>query len=156
MLSLWNPSAAASMWGFPELRRTLLSMDRLRSQMDRLLVSDGDADVVRSPTWPQVSVNETAEAYEVRAEVPGVKSDDLDVSVTAHTVSISGHYDGEVPQGASTHVKERQAYRFSRAYSLPTRVDPDNVKATLTNGVLHLVVPKAAETRPKQITVKAS
>jgi HSP20 family protein len=60
------------------------------------------------------------------------------------------------PEGYGVHRSERSSYRFARTFELPAKIDADKVEASLEHGVLTVKLPKAAEARPKQITVKAS
>lgn len=103
-----------------------------------------------------VDLWETAEAYFLRADLPGITADDIDINVTADTVSISGEMKGQ--QDVSTEGwlrQERRHGKFVRAFTLPTQLEANKVEATFENGVLHLVLPKAEAVRPKQIKITA-
>jgi len=102
-------------------------------------------------------VTEDKDNYYVRAELPGLKAEDLDISVTGDTLSISG--ERKLPaedEKAKYHRREREAGRFSRILSLPARTDTKKVEAVCTDGVLTVTLPKAEAAKPKQISVKAS
>jgi HSP20 family protein len=95
--------------------------------------------------------------YFVRAELPGLSADELDISVTGDSLSISGERKLPVEdEKAQYHRREREAGRFSRIVSLPAQVNTGKTEARCTDGVLTVVLPKAEEVKPKQITVKVS
>jgi HSP20 family protein len=103
-----------------------------------------------------LNVSETADAYRVEAVVPGLKPEDLDITLQDNVLTIRGETRQEQQTGeqkTNFHVMERRYGRFSRSISLPTAVQSDNVRATLENGVLHLEIPKAEEVKPRKITV---
>lgn len=143
-------------WGwsgpFDELDRIRREMDRLSEGLSRGLFGEPAAGV-----FPLTNVTEDTENYYVRAELPGLKADDLDISVTADTLSLAG--ERKLPaedENALYHRRERDAGRFSRIISLPARVDTARVEARCTDGVLTVTLPKAEEAKPKQISIKAS
>ncbi len=89
------------------------------------------------------------------AELPGLKSEDLDVSVVGGDLTIRGHRGSEPQEGTSYHRRERGTGEFTRVLRLPIEVDADKVEATLTNGVLLVKLPKAESAKPKKIKVAA-
>ena len=107
--------------------------------------------------FPLMNVTESKDNYYVRAELPGIKADELDISVTGNTLSISG--ERKIPsedEKAQYHRREREAGKFSRIISLPSQVDTKRVEAHCADGILTVVLPKAEEAKPKQIAVKTS
>lgn len=87
--------------------------------------------------FPLANLTEDRESYLLRAEIPGVKAEDLDIQATANSVSISG--ERHIPQeeeNVSYHRREREGGRFSRAVALSGEIDPDRVDAKLEHGVL--------------------
>jgi HSP20 family protein len=134
-------------------------MERLRRQMDWL--SGGlSRSLFREPAagvFPLMNVTEGKENYYVRAELPGLKASELDISVTGDTLSISGERKLPVEdEKAQYHRREREAGRFSRIVTLPGQIDTGKVEAHCTDGVLTVVLPKAEKAKPKQIAVKTS
>ena len=135
--------------------------DQLRQEMDALFNRFGGSPV-SSGEWqglfPAVNLYETADAYVLTAELPGVEPDDIDVSVQGSTVMLSGErkIDYDPQKGASLHRRERQAGSFRRAFQLPAAIDVDKVEAGHRNGVLMLRLPKTPEHQPRQIAVQAS
>jgi HSP20 family protein len=133
-------------------------VDRLRREMDRLFQGMTGA-VSREPSagvFPLTNVTEDSDNYYVRAELPGIKVDELDVSVAGEGLSISGERKIPAAKDARYHRREREAGKFSRVISLPGHIDTDKVEARCTDGVLTVVLPKAAAAKPKQINVKAA
>ena len=137
------------------VRSPFEELERMRRQMDRLyddvMTSDqpGQAGV-----FPPVNLTEDKDKYYVRAELPGVTGDDLDIQVTANNLAISGERKIAAEEGARYHRREREAGTFSRMISLPGEIDADKIDARLKNGVLSIAISKAEVAKPKQITVK--
>jgi HSP20 family protein len=116
-----------------------------------------------APTWnraevdgPQFILRDAGESLEITADVPGFQIEDLHVSFEQGSLIVRGERSESVPEGYSVHRKERGGLRFARAFTLPARIDPDKIEASLRNGVLELHLPKAAEERPRMISVKAA
>ena len=90
------------------------------------------------------------------AEIPGVKAEDLDISLEGDTLSIQGKRDSrEDDFTLSYHRREIESGSFSRAISLPVKVDVERISAKLVNGILTVTLMKAAEATPRQIRVNA-
>lgn len=140
-------------WGF---RRQFDELDRLQRQMHELYgaLSGGAIPMPSAGVFPLTNVTEDAGSYYVRAELPGMKSDELDIQVSSNGISLSGERKIQKEGQARYHRREREAGKFSRSISLPGEIDVDAVDARLENGVLTVTIPKAPETRPRQITVK--
>ncbi|HEY8039963.1 MAG TPA: Hsp20/alpha crystallin family protein [Polyangiaceae bacterium] len=136
-------------------------MDRLQRRFDSALVGRVEPAVVvrerRAPrlAWPVANVFETKDAFVVKADVPGLAEGDVSVSVEEDALLIRGERKTEAPAGYQVHLRERAPVAFTRKLPLPTRVDADAVTATLKDGVLTVTLPKARETLPRQIAVKA-
>jgi HSP20 family protein len=103
---------------------------------------------------PNFDVKETKDGYEFRADLPGVREEDLEISLTGNRLTISGKREQEKhEQGDTYYTSERSYGSFSRAFTLPDGTDADNVKAELKNGVLEVLVPKKPEVQPKKIPI---
>ena len=102
---------------------------------------------------PNTDVYETEEALTVVMEVPGVKKSDLDVQVKGRTIRISGAKAVGYPERAGVHRRERLGGRFDRALTLPIEIDAAAVKAECRDGILALLLPRAAQDKPKTIRV---
>jgi len=108
---------------------------------------------VSAGVFPSVNLTEDTDNYYVRAELPGLSADELDIQVTGKTLSISG--ERKIPsEDAKYHRREREAGKFSRIIGLPGEIDSAKVEAGLENGILKIAIPKAEAAKPKQITVK--
>jgi HSP20 family protein len=150
MAQFYRPWAADSWSDFDQLRR----------EMDSLLGRFGSPSPLSSGwrgVFPAVNLYETADAYVLTAELPGVAPEDIEVSLEGSTVTLAGErrIDYANQEGVSLHRSERQAGGFRRAFELPTGVDVDQVEALHRNGVLVLRILKAKEAQPRQISVKA-
>ena len=146
-------------WPTWDWRSPFDELERMRRELDRL-AGDFTGSVSRLPAagvFPLVNVTEDQNHYYVRAELPGVKTDELDISVTGETLTLSGERNlPEESEKASYHRREREAGSFSRVISLPSRLNVDKVKAHAEDGVLTVVLPKAESAKPRQIAVKSS
>ncbi|MHC4488104.1 MAG: Hsp20/alpha crystallin family protein [Planctomycetota bacterium] len=105
--------------------------------------------------WPAIDVAEEEDAIVVRAEIPGCKAEDIDISVYGNTLTISGE------KKLSEEKKEKGYYHvestygsFRRELTLPTDVDQDKIDATCKNGVLSITLPKAEKAKAVKIKVK--
>ena len=141
-------------WGF---RRPSDELDRLRRRMNELYGAvSGDAiSMPAAGVFPLTNVTEDSNNYYVRAELPGMKPDELNIQVTSDGISISG--ERKIPEegnGVRYHRREREAGKFSRSINLPSEIDVKAVEASLDNGILTITIQKAEVAKPRQITVK--
>ena len=103
---------------------------------------------------PAFEVKETKDGYLFRADVPGVRLSDLDVSVTDNRIQVSGHREAEKEdKGDSFYTYERSYGSFTRAFTMPEGIDLAKVHADLRDGVLTVLVPKKAESMPKKVLI---
>ena len=142
---------------WPNFRSSYDELDRMRWEMDKLFegLTRGFYKEPGAGVFPLVNMTESKDSFNVRAETPGIKSDDIDISVTHDSISISG--ERKIPaekEEAKYHRKEREAGKFSRMVSLPGQVNPDKAEATCVDGIMTVILPKAEVSKPKQITVK--
>ena len=106
---------------------------------------------------PVLDVREDADNIVIRAELPGLKRDDINVSLQDGALVISGERTVEkVEEGVEVHRQERYYGKFQRALSLPTPVAADKIKAQYKDGVLTVTLPKAEEAKPKQIDISVN
>jgi HSP20 family protein len=104
--------------------------------------------------FPSVNLTEDKGSYFLRAELPGMTADDLDIQVTGRSLSISG--ERKIPaegEDVKYHRREREAGKFSRAISFPGDIDATKIEAKLNNGLLEIQVPKAESEKPRQISI---
>jgi HSP20 family protein len=137
-------------------------MVSLRSAMDHLF----EDSFVSPLSWrtigggeaiaPPVDVHETADEIVVTASLPGMKADDVEITMTGQSLTLSGEFrtDDEVKRDQYLY-RERRFGSFRRNIQLPVRVQGDKADATFTDGVLTLRIPKAEEVKPRQIRISA-
>jgi HSP20 family protein len=107
------------------------------------------------PFVPAFEVKETRDAYVFKADLPGVREADLEISLTGNRLTLSGKRDPEArEEEARFYAHERSYGTFSRSFTLPEGVDPEHAEADLSSGVLTVVVPKRPEVKPRRIEVK--
>lgn len=140
-------------------RGALSEVDRLRQEMGRLLgaISGEVAGLPSAGVFPLVNISQAEDKFIVTAELPGVAAEDVDISVVGKNVGIKGERKPpELPEGAKFHRRERAYPKFNRMLGLPDEVDAERVSAKLTDGVLTIILPKAAAAMPKKISVNAA
>ena len=103
---------------------------------------------------PSVDVSETADNFEVRAELPGVAKDDLHVSVKDNLLTLSGEKRQEKVDNTQNYLRvERRYGNFQRKFALPPEVKTDDIKAEFSDGVLTLSIPKAEVAKPTKVPI---
>jgi HSP20 family protein len=130
----------------------------LREEIDRLFESPAEnGSQPFSSGWvPAVDVYEDKDYLFVRAEVPGMKKEEIDISLHEGVLILSGERKLEKEYAnAESHRIERFVGRFQRSINLPQPVDAANVRASYKDGILAVALPKAEEAKPKQISVSA-
>jgi len=143
---------------FEDLRATqdeMLRASRARAGQagGRPYGSTGSSTAVWAPA---VDISERKDAYLVAAELPGVKADDVEITVEDGLLTIQGErrYTGDAA-GEKLHRTERCYGAFRRSITLPSHVQADRIEASAQDGVLQVMVPKAAEMQAKRIKVRA-
>jgi HSP20 family protein len=127
--------------------------DAVNSLLAESFVRPGQA-VPAGPAILAVDVSETENEYVVKASMPGIKPDDVQITVHGDTVTIRGESKVEEERSGETyHVRELRTGSFQRSFSFPSPVDPDKAVAQFENGVLALTLPKAESAKPKQIRI---
>ena len=136
-------------------KRNRNGLSRLHNEMDDLF--DGffrrlDHPFAGYKAWPAIDVAEEKDSIVIRAEVPGCKADDIDISVYGNTLTISGE------KKLSEEKKEKGYYHvestygsFRRELTLPTDVDQSKVEATCKDGILSITLPKAASAKAVKV-----
>lgn len=105
---------------------------------------------------PWFDVKETRDSYVLAADLPGIREEDLDISLTGNQLVVSGKREcEECAENEQYHLRERSYGRFSRSFSLPDGIDAEQVKAHLKEGVLTLTIGKKPEVQPRRIQVSA-
>lgn len=130
----------------------------LREAMDRLFE---DSFIRPNGAWTgqlavPVDLWETKDAYHVRADLPGITPEDIEISATADTFTISGEMKAQTDVTNEGWLRqERRSGKFTRSFTLPMQIDPNKVEARFNNGVLELVIPKAENVKPRTIKINA-
>jgi HSP20 family protein len=132
-------------------------MVTLRDAMDRLFQESFVRPVgglIGRGSVP-LDIAETGDHYDVRATLPGVKPEDVQIAVQGDTLTIRGEIKGEEEQKTDKNwiTRERHTGTFYRAVTLPTPVNADAAQARFEQGILYLTLPKAEEAKPKQIRI---
>jgi HSP20 family protein len=144
--------------GFPAFAsyRPFDELNRMRRQMDRIMdaISEHPSSV-GAGVFPPINLTEDDQFFYVRAELPGVAPQDLDVQATARNLTISGERKLTVEKEAVRyHRREREGGRFSRAFALPKEIDAERIEARLQHGILTLKVPKSESAKPRRIAIE--
>jgi HSP20 family protein len=143
MLTRWDP--------FQE-------MLNLRRTVDRLF-DNVNPDHEWQPTqWGlALDVVENKDEFIVKASIPGINPDDLDISYSDDTLTIKGEVKSDKEYKEDQyHLRERHYGSFARSISLPTKIKGDAIEASYQNGVISLRLPKSEEVKPKRIPIKVS
>ena len=143
-----------------DLDRVFGSMDLLRSRMNRLL-SDFDRSYGRQTGWdiidalPLTNLYDAGDRLEVKAEVPGMAKEDINIKVQGNYLEISGTRRSDTPEGYKPHREERDTEAsFTRSFTLPSEeINSEKVGASLKNGILTITLPKTEAAKPKQVTI---
>ena len=146
------------MKGLIPWRRTTGLLEPFRHEMEELFdrVSAPGAGVARAGVHPPVNLYETNGAYVLTAELPGLRVEDIEITVERDRLTLRGERRIDHPQDASLHRVERRGGAFRRTVQLPVEVDGEKVEAAYRNGVLTLRIPKAPQHQPRRITVAGS
>jgi HSP20 family protein len=151
--TLWRSQAAPSVWD--EMSSARREMDRV---FDRFFNQSAPAQGLA--VWaPAVDVRETNDELHVSAELPGLKLEDVNVTVENGVLTISGEKKQEVQEGKEEgeyYLVERRYGRFERSFTLPRSVSADKVKARFENGILTVSLPKAEEAKPRRVQIEAN
>ena len=137
-------------------------MTSLRDAMDRLFE---ESFIRPSRFWPDrlervelpIDMYQTANDVVVKASLPGIKPEEVDITISGDTLTIKGEHKEEQKVKQEDYLRKERYYgAFSRSLILPVQVKSDKAEAVFENGILTLTLPKAEEVKPKQIKVKAS
>ncbi len=151
-----------NVFGLPSMgwRNPFADLENLTRQIDMLtnaIQGRRGTSFTMQKVFPAINITEDKENYYVRAELPGMKAEDINLEVTGRNLAIAGERkiqsEGE---NVRYHRRERDAGRFSRIIGLPGDLDADSVDAKLVNGLLTVAIAKSAAAKAKQITVKTS
>ena len=148
-------------------------LDRLQNEVNRLFEgynsnadvpaparqnSGGNSSALMTRAWaPVVDIAETQNEVVLRAELPGLKQDDIDIELTGDTLTLRGERKFENEERKDNFVRVERSYgRFQRSFTLGVPVQNDQVAATYRDGVLEIHLPKSEQTRPRKVQVSVS
>jgi HSP20 family protein len=140
--------------------RPFREVSRLRQEMDRLWEDYfGPGRRALQPmeeTWmPVIDVSESGDKITIKAEVPGMEPQDIEISMTGDLLTIKGEKKTEKQEeGESYHLVERSYGSLYRSVRMPAPVDPEGIEANYKNGVLTITCPKKEDVKPKTIEIK--
>lgn len=143
-ITRWDP--------FRDLMEFNERLNRLRGMRSPEM---GESGELTAGEWmPACDVLETGDAIVVRAEMPGIKENDIDIRLEGNTLAIRGHREFQKEdEQRNYHRIERSYGSFARSFTLPSGVDAEKISANYENGVLEITVPKREETKPRQIKI---
>ena len=144
-----------------DIDRTFSAFDNFRRRMDRWYQdADGPRGALEGgfarQTWPRTNIYDNGKDLVLQAEVSGLSDKDIQLTVTQDAVALTGERKPDAPEGYSVHRQERGAWTFARSFTLPVKIDPEKVTATVKNGILTVTLAKVPESQPRKIAVKAS
>ena len=147
------------MFDFPNYgwRSAFDEQERIRRDMDRLFgqVAGQAYWPTHAGVFPLVNVTEDHDHFYIRGEIPGMKSEEISMSATGRNLSISGERKiASEGENVRYHRREREDGKFSRVIALPSDIEVGKIEAGYVDGILSITIPKAEETKPKQIAVK--
>ncbi len=128
-------------------------LDEFRREANRLYETGGLTRGQAASRWSGLRLEDKGNAFVLTADLPGVNAADVDVTLENQTLTLTAERKTPTPEGYAVHRQERAPFRFSRSFSLPTRVDAEKVRASIDDGVLTLTLEKSPESRPRKITV---
>lgn len=134
-------------------------LGRLRTDLDslfnRFFEDWGETTPAMGTYWPAVDVSEREDDLLVRAELPGMTADNIDIEVQGHSLVLRGEKKEEAEdKGERYHYVERRSGAFQRMIQLPNEVDAEKIDASYKDGVLTITLPKSEAAKPKRIAVK--
>ena len=135
-------------------------INTIQQEVNRLfgtLLDGQGGDVSGGRRWiPAMDLVEEGDHYVLRADVPGVSQDDVQIEVDGGVLTVSGERRSEHEQRTDGYYRiERASGRFSRSLTLPDGIDPDGIEAGYEDGVLEVRIPKPEQSKPRRVQVKA-
>ena len=150
----WQPRGTLSAWS------PMSEMEEMRNEMSRMFgfpFGRGDADGFFGSLWsPAVDIVQEGDHFLVRADLPGMKKDEIEITLNGDTLTISGEKKRESEAKDDGYYRSERYYgKFSRSLVRPSTVDANKIEASYKDGVLSLTIPKSEEARPKQIKIQS-
>jgi HSP20 family protein len=134
-----------------------VELERMSRQMDQLssaLIGRSGLSFAPARVFPAVNITEDKHNYYLRAELPSIKADDINMEVSGRSLSIYGERKIKAENDdVKYHRREREAGKFSRIIELPGDINPDEVQAKMIDGILTVTISKSEAAKPRQIAV---
>ncbi len=138
-------------------RDVMTLQDRMNRLFDQALskTRTDDEEGLMASTWlPAVDISETADSIVMKAELPGVSRENIDIQVRDNTLTLKGERKFEREVKDENYLRIERSYgAFQRAFSLPTVIQQDKIKAVFKDGVLEVTIPKAEVAKRKQVKI---
>ncbi|MDH7500202.1 MAG: Hsp20/alpha crystallin family protein [candidate division NC10 bacterium] len=155
-ITRWEPFWGLRRWGpFREFLSLQKEMDRLFGQYFGRM--RGPEEESLAAAWaPAVDIYETEDKVVLKAELPGLKKDHIDIQIRENTLTLKGEkkFEKEVKE-ENYHRVERTYGTFQRSFTLPNTVKQEGIEAIFKDGVLEVSLPKAEEAKPKKVAIKS-
>ncbi len=144
----------ATITRYSPLRDLMTVNERLNRMFEDAF--DGRSNTVEYGQWaPAVDLKEEDGQFVLKADMPGMKRDDIDIQVENNLLTISGERQFEADERREDYHRIERAYgKFMRTFTLSTRVKADTITANYKDGILTVLIPKAEESKPKKIAIK--
>lgn len=153
----WTPVRDVTAWHpVSDIASEFVTMQREIDRMfDRFRGGVLDEGTSNAGIVPAVDIVERENDFLVKVELPGVSKEEVKITIQNDVLTIRGEKKQEKEKKGDTYHRVERSYGvFQRSFTLPASVQPEKIEATHENGVLHLVIPKAEEAKPKEIEVK--
>jgi HSP20 family protein len=148
-LRMWDP-----LRGFGSLQERI---NRMFDDTMRTIYPQEGEELERGTWMPAVDIHETEDGYVVKADLPGIKKEDIQIDLKDSTLTLKGEKKFEQKVSKDNYIRTERAYgTFVRSFTLPHNVDSEKIKASYKDGVLELTLPKKEEAKPKQIKVEVN
>jgi HSP20 family protein len=137
--------------------RDLLSIqDRMNTLFEQTLSRSRAEEGIAASTWaPAVDIYETPDTVEMKAELPGLSRDDIEIQIRDNTLTLRGERRFAKEAQEENYLRIERAYgAFQRSFTLPATVQQEKIRAVFRDGVLELTLPKAEEAKPKKIAIE--
>ncbi len=123
------------------------------AEQDEKLAQAQTVEATRDYVTPGVNILETADAYVLQAEMPGVNKNGLSINVEDRRLTLVGHRQAPSPAEATPLYRESRGADYRRAFELDPAIEADRITASLDQGILTVTLPKAEKAKPRQIAV---
>ncbi len=132
-------------------------LNQLQRELERMHEGDTEGGSIATAQWtPAVDIKEETDRFVLHADIPGVKPEDIDVSMEDGVLTIKGEKESESKTEKEGYKRiERSFGSFYRRFSLPDTADAEGISAKSKNGVLEIIIPKREAVKPKKISVAA-